>query len=35
VTAGWTVPLLVVLAAVALFGVAAAVSAGAEPQRAT
>ena len=35
VTAGWTVPLLVVLAAVALFGVAAAASAGAGPQRAT
>ena len=35
VTAGWTVPLLVVLAAIALFGVAATVSAVADPHRAT
>jgi CP family cyanate transporter-like MFS transporter len=33
-TGGWTVPLLVVLVADALFGVAAAASAGAEPHRA-
>ena len=35
VTAGWTVPLLVVLAAIALFGIAAAASAVADPHRAT